>query len=167
MNIRNCKAAEKGATLIELLVVIAILGAIIGVLSMTIITVMKVSPRSNNWAIALRQVQNAGYWISNDITMANAGTIAINAQFLPTLQLDEWNGNSFVTHAVEYVFDGQTLRRRLDGAPPGLLIAEYIDTGATRFEMLPGASYKFTVRAAFNDTSVTRTYETSPRLSSN
>ena len=64
--------SEKGFTLIELLVTIAILGAIMGGMSAAVITIMKVSPQNNNWAIALRQVQNAGYWISRDVQMAQS-----------------------------------------------------------------------------------------------
>ncbi len=64
------KRNQKGFTLIEVLVVVGILGAIMGVMAMTVVTIMIISPKSNDWVIALRQVQNAGYWISRDAQRA-------------------------------------------------------------------------------------------------
>ena len=61
---------EKGFTLIEVITVVAILGAIMGVMAMTVVTIMRVSPQNNDHAIALSQVQNAGYWIARDAQMA-------------------------------------------------------------------------------------------------
>ena len=69
-------AYEKGFTLIELLVTIGILGAIAGVMAMTVGMFLKVGPESNDRAIALRQVQNAGYWIIRDVT--GAGTVVVD-----------------------------------------------------------------------------------------
>src|SRR4030042_6709943 len=64
------KLGEKGFTLIELLVGITIAAVIVGAASMTVVTMMRLTPQSNNWAIALHQVQNAGHWISRDVQMS-------------------------------------------------------------------------------------------------
>ncbi len=64
------KINEKGFTLVELVVVVAIVGTITGVMAMTIITMMQISPKSRDQANVLRQVQNAGFWISRDVLMA-------------------------------------------------------------------------------------------------
>jgi prepilin-type N-terminal cleavage/methylation domain-containing protein len=169
------KTTEKGFTLIELLVALAIAAFVTAAASMTIITMMRLSPKTNDWTYTLRQVQNTGYWISQDITMAKGNPpITINGQFLPSLYLDVWNNTTkaFEQKHVEYVFNGQTLRRKLDDASPGLLIAENMDTVATKFEDItpypppPGQhkEYKLTVKATVNGTSVTRTYQISRRL---
>ena len=70
------KNNEKGFTLIELLITVGILGAIMGVMAMTVMMFLRVGPESNDRAIALRQVQNAGYWITRDVT--TAGTIVVD-----------------------------------------------------------------------------------------
>ena len=62
--------SEKGFTLLEMLIVVGILGVIMGVMTMSVAMIMKVSPQNNDWTIALRRVQNAGYWISRDVQMA-------------------------------------------------------------------------------------------------
>jgi prepilin-type N-terminal cleavage/methylation domain-containing protein len=64
------KTGEKGFTLLELLVGITIAAFVVAAASMTIITMMRLTPKTNNWAIALRQVQDAGYWISRDVMMS-------------------------------------------------------------------------------------------------
>ena len=120
------KENERGFTLIELLVAIAILSAIVGVTSMTIITTMRVSSDSNDWVVALRQVQNAGYWISRDAQMAQTVTTDEPGIFL-TLSWADWGGNDY---EVKYVFDGNTLERQLNGSV-GILIADYIDLEST------------------------------------
>ena len=61
---------QRGFTLIELMVAIGITSLIIGGIVTTIFQVFNVSTLSNNHMLALRQVQNAGYWISHDAQMA-------------------------------------------------------------------------------------------------
>jgi len=63
---------QRGFTLIELIVAIAITGLITGGITTAIFQVFNVNTLSNNHMLALRQVQNAGYWISHDAQMAQA-----------------------------------------------------------------------------------------------
>jgi len=127
---------EKGFTLIEVLVVVGILGAIMGVMAMTVMTIMIVSPKSNDHVIALRQVQNAGYWISRDTQMAqNIHTNLTAPEFL-ILTWTDWDlsggGNIYhsVTYTLEDMPDGvkKLMRRHQDseGEDEQILIAEYI-----------------------------------------
>jgi len=158
------KAKEKGFTLIEVLVVLAILGAITGVMSMTITMIMRISPQSNDRAIVLRQVQNAGHWISRDVLMAQTVTPEPVSGTLLSLEWDDWEGNHYV---VDYVFDGNTLKRQLNGAP-GILIAEYIVVDDTSFEMDDEADneYKLIIKASHGEAEVERSYEISQRAPS-
>jgi len=64
------KLNERGFTLIELSVVVAIVALIASGATMGIFQVIKVSESSNNRMIAVRQAQNAGYWITHDAQMA-------------------------------------------------------------------------------------------------
>ena len=114
-------AARPGFTLIEVLVTVGILGAIMGVLSMTVISIMIITPRTNDWAIALRQVQNAGYWVSRDVLMAQTVTPQPASGVLLTLEWDDSDGTHY---EVDYVFDADELRRQLNGGSPGTFIAE-------------------------------------------
>ncbi|XUX01460.1 MAG: type II secretion system protein [Dehalogenimonas sp.] len=60
-----------GFTLVELLVAMAILGFLMAALGMTTMQIMKVNQKSQNQAMAIRQVQNAGQYISKDALQAN------------------------------------------------------------------------------------------------
>ncbi len=64
------KRGERGFTLIELLLVIGLVALISGAASVTTIQVLTVTKSSNDHTVTIRQVQNAGHWISNDALMA-------------------------------------------------------------------------------------------------
>ncbi len=66
------KPGEKGFTVIELLLVVAITGVIIAPLTMATITLLTSPQRTTDQGITVREVQNAGYWISRDVQMARS-----------------------------------------------------------------------------------------------
>src|SRR4030043_855287 len=97
------KTTERGFTLIELVVGLSIAAFVVSAASMTTITMMRLTPQNNDWALALRQVQNAGYWISHDVQMAQ-GDITVgdgNPTFL-TLTVPEWETDAVVNKTVVY-----------------------------------------------------------------
>lgn len=63
---------QRGFTLIELLVAMAISGLIVSGLTMSILQVFDSSARNSSGMTVVRQVQNAGHWISRDTLMAQA-----------------------------------------------------------------------------------------------
>lgn len=63
---------QGGFTIIELLVALAITGLITGGATMAIFQVFAGNARTSNHMTAVRQVQNAGYWISHDTQMAQS-----------------------------------------------------------------------------------------------
>ena len=69
------KLSERGFTLVELLVVIAIMSLITLGATMTTFQIINVTRRSNDHVAAVRQVQNAGYWISRDALMAENAVV--------------------------------------------------------------------------------------------
>jgi prepilin-type N-terminal cleavage/methylation domain-containing protein len=164
---------EKGVTLIELLVAIAILGAIVSVISMTISTVIKTSPLSNNWAIALRQVQNAGYWISRDVQMSKEVTVdqdPATPEFLTLIQ-PEWDAGSgaVVDKTFVYEFENMSdslkrlMRTDLDTAGQ-TMIAEYIYNTDAIYNT-ENHKLTVTITAISGNATVSRQYEAAPRVS--
>lgn len=67
---------QRGFTIIELLVAIAISGLITSGLTLTIFQVFGGNARNSSEMIVIRQVQNAGHWISRDTLMAQVVTPA-------------------------------------------------------------------------------------------
>lgn len=61
---------QRGVTLVELVVALAIVGIIAGATTTTIFQVTTGSSRTSDHMTAIRQVQNVGYWISQDSQMA-------------------------------------------------------------------------------------------------
>ena len=157
--------SEKGFTLIELLVTVGILGAIMGVMSMVVTSIMIITPRTNDWAITLRQVQNAGYWISRDVLMSENVTVDEPGVFLAL----EWDDGDGTHYEVDYVFSDDELRRQLNGASPGTLIAQYIVEADTSFvvDAVVDTKYNLTVKASHGGVEVERTYQVTPRLELN
>ena len=86
------KLSERGFTLVELLVVIALMSLITLGATMTTFQIINVTRHSNDHVAAVRQVQNAGYWISRDALMAESVVVDDDpetAEFL-TLTWAEW-----------------------------------------------------------------------------
>lgn len=160
------KLDEKGFTLIELLVGIAIAAVIVGAASMTVITMMRLSPQSNNWAIALRQVQNAGHWISQDVQMSQ-GNIDIDPApdtFL-TLTLPQ-NENPDNNKTIVYEFeniDGEQWLVRSDSIEGQTAIAQFISNTTAAYNS-DNCTLTFTITATSGDVSVPRDYEAMQRV---
>jgi prepilin-type N-terminal cleavage/methylation domain-containing protein len=157
------KLTEKGFTLVEVLVSLAILSAIGTVMSAATITIMQTSSQNAEWNVNLRQVQNAGHWISQDAIMAQEIATNKPGVFLSVVWSD-WSGNSF---NVDYVLEGNTLKRQLNDNP-AFLIADYIvpeDTTCVWVE--EENTLTVTIKASLHGDEgkhwVERVYEISPR----
>jgi prepilin-type N-terminal cleavage/methylation domain-containing protein len=167
--IRDCRScavdyrAEKGFTLIELLVVMPILSVVMGVMAMTIIMMIKVGSQNNDYALSLSQVQNAGYWITRDVMNAQTVSPQPEEGILLTVEWNDWDNTHY---EIDYVFDGNKLRREINGDSPGMLVAQYIVTGETIFEADPESDnqYQLTVKAAQGKAEVERTYRAMVRV---
>ena len=166
------KTTEKGFTLIELVVGIAIAAVVVGAASMTVVTMMRLSPQSNNWAIALRQVQNAGYWISRDVQMSQ-GNITPgawgNPTFLTLTQPQNPTDNKTIVYQFEDMGDGlQRLTRNNQTDGEQIMIAEYIsidNNDTTASYNSDNRTLNFTITAISGDVPpVTRDYEAMQRV---
>jgi prepilin-type N-terminal cleavage/methylation domain-containing protein len=166
------KMGEKGFTLVELLVGLSIAAFVVGAASMTIITMMRLSPQTNNWAIALRQVQNAGYWISHDVQMAEILTVEDPAtlKFL-TLIVPEWDpvSGAVVDRTLVYEFEDmpgglQRLMRTNQDTGGQTMIAEYISSAPPPIYNSGNRTLTFTIEATSGNVPVTRDYEAMQRV---
>ena len=104
------KRSERGFTLIELLVAMAIGALIAGAATMTMFQVINVTKSSNDRMTVIRQVQNAGYWISRDALMAEHVIVDDDpetADFLSILwtEWDEGGKKFSIYHWVTYSFE--------------------------------------------------------------
>ena len=167
---KKLKKGEKGFTLIELLIVIAITGLVAGAITMTVFQVFNMNTRTTNRMTAVRQVQQAGFWVSPDVQMAQSVNTTESSGFPLTLTWIEWGTNN--THTVTYNLTDMSgglkkLQREhyinSDPAPDSpYIVAEYIDPTGTSF-VPAGNAYIFTVIATVGGESETREYEVQPR----
>jgi len=165
MRINLAIGGNRGFTLIELLVTMAIGTAIVGVMSMSIVSMMKIAPLNTDRSVVLQQVQNAGYWISRDVQMAQVVNLD-EPGVLVHLEWDEWDGTN---NLVDYVIDDDDiLRRRLNGASPGMLVAQYVVVADTSFQAVvsSNSTYRLTMKAAKGEAELERVYDAYQRYAS-
>ncbi|MCK4369081.1 MAG: type II secretion system protein [Dehalococcoidales bacterium] len=170
---------QRGFTLIELMIAIAIAGVITGATTITIFQVIDGSTHTSNHMTAVRQVQNAGYWVSHDTQMAqdvDTGNDPLGTGFPLILTWTEWDSSD--EYWIVYRIVDNSLRRdeyinrEPDGDPDGTLVFEYIintdpDTGELKtYCEFPDGVLVFTVTATVQEQSETRVYEILPRPSS-
>jgi len=134
--------SQRGFTLIELIIAIAITGLIVSVIAVSIFQLYKVHASTSNRMIAVRQVQNAGYWVSRDVQMAQSVETDGGATGFP-LKLtwsNEWDGN---TYQVVYSLADSELRRsyKVNDDDPEMLVAEYIDQAETSCGLTGGGTF--------------------------
>ena len=177
MKMKKLKKGQRGFTLIELLIVIAITGLITVGLTTTIMQVLTMNYRTVNRMTAVRQVQQAGFWVSPDVQMAQPEKIVDNppgGEFL-VLGWTDGDGNEHeVIYTLEDMPSGEfkvLLRKHYIGSDPDSLsldstikVAEYIDPDPqkTKCEFV-GGELIFTVTATVGEQSETRVYEVKPR----
>jgi prepilin-type N-terminal cleavage/methylation domain-containing protein len=167
------KPGEKGYTLIELMIAITIMVVASGVAGAAIFQILRNTERNNDRITAVRQVQNAGYWISRDAQMAE--TVATDNLTLPdflTLSWTEWDAaGDPISHSATYFFEdltdgvGKFKRSHLSsaGASEQTLIAQYIYYDPNDVDATSKASYQSPVltvqlTALFEQTRESREY---------
>lgn len=163
---------QRGITLVELLVAVAITGIITGGITMTIFQVFGGNERTSNHMTAVRQVQNAGYWISHNTQMAQdivTGDDPTGTGFPLTLTSTDWESGD--VHQVIYtLLVNNKLQREhytnlnLDATT---IVAQYIDPDQTSC-VWDDAEGKLTLTvtatvSGWKSASETRIYEVIPR----
>jgi len=113
---------------------------------MTIFQVFSGNTRTSNHMTAVRQVQNAGYWVSHDAQMAQSVVITGLSGLPLTLTWTEWDG---MVNEVTYNTIVDSELRRSQGASE-TLVAQYIDLANCEFSggsafSLPDVGDTFTI----------------------
>ncbi|HEX7363602.1 MAG TPA: type II secretion system protein [Dehalococcoidia bacterium] len=160
------RTRERGFTLIELVVVIGIAAFVVSAASMAVITMMRLSPQSSNWAIALRQVQDTGYWISRDVEMSG-GDITIgdaNPTFLTMVQPQSTPPNWTIVYETEAMDGGlKRLIRNNQTLAQRNIVAEYLSPPTAAYDAQTGR-LTMTIAANSGGTVVTKTYQATQRV---
>ena len=160
--------------MIEVVLAIALTGIITGGITMTIFQVFDGNTRSSNHMIAVRQVQNAGYWVSHDTQMAQNVNTTGATGFPLTLTWTDRNGDE---HQVVYTVVDNTLQREhyinydpVTNPDPDVttIVAEFIDPNPakTNCQFTAGElvfKVTATVATGSQESSETRVYRIIPR----
>ena len=148
------KSSEKGFTLIEVIISVTIMVVASGAAGAAIFQIMGNTQRNSDRMTVVRQVENAGYWISRDAQMALSANATDNTtppDFL-VLRWTTWNGTSGnpTDYSARYFFENLTngtgtLKRSYSvngAANQTTLIAQYIYYNPTDVANTSNASYQ-------------------------
>ena len=142
--IKSINKDQKGFTLLELLLALLIGAIITGGITATIFQVVIGSARTNNHMIAVRQVQNGGYWVSHDAQMAQTVVPTWDVDGFPLkLSWVNWDGTSY---KVTYTIASGELKRQLlqNGSQTSLItVTRYIDpdSAKTKCQLTGGGTF--------------------------
>jgi prepilin-type N-terminal cleavage/methylation domain-containing protein len=163
---------QKGVTMVELLMAMAVSAIIAAAAGTTISQVFQLNARTSNHMIAVRQVQNAGYWVSHDAQMAQGVSTNTSGVFL-RLNWVEWNGDqNQVTYSLENASAGlKNLRRNYSvnsTSQSDIIVGQYINPASTSCNYNSDnntltLTITATVGSGSRAESETRKYEVHPR----
>jgi len=172
MDIKKLRKSQRGFTLVELLIAVALTTLITAALTGAIFQVFTLHARTTNRMTAVRQVQQAGFWVCPDIMSAQNVTPGANNGFPLTLN---WTIDG-ASYAVVYSLEGSGSLRALQRKyyvnstlTSTTLVAEYILHTDTRIAPTTSCSYSscpvynLTVTAKVGDETETRVYQAQPR----
>jgi hypothetical protein len=167
VDMKKLKKGERGVTLVELVIVVALAGLVGAAITATAFQVFTFSTRLSNQMTAVRQVQQAGFWLSPDVMMAQNVTPGVSSGFPLILTWEE--GGTGVPHEVKYTLVDMSgglarLQRehKIDSALNSTtIVAEYISSAS--FVPVAGGAYDFTVTATVGDQIENRVYQVEPR----
>jgi prepilin-type N-terminal cleavage/methylation domain-containing protein len=156
---------QKGFTLIELAIAMAIGSMIAGAVTMTIFQIVNSSSRTSNHMTVVRQVQSAGYWVSNDARMAQVITPAASPDpdgFPLVLEWTSWDGT---VNVVTYELQDTDLVRCYNGQQD--VVSQFIDSIEVGPRPFTGGKLTLIVTVKVGAGSAaqteTRIYEVTPR----
>lgn len=170
------KTGERGFTFIELIVGMTILFLVGGAGAMATFQLLKGTEVNSTHMTAVRQVQNAGYWVSHDTRMAQSVSAANLT--LPTFLVFSWtDGDTQDEFEVLYTLDdvaGSTLKNMYrhqsvnGGDNITTFVAQFIDPDVARTScQFSGGRLTLTVTATVGagmaEQSETRIYKFVPR----
>jgi len=158
---------QLGFTLIEVLAALAISGMVSTGITMTLYQVVTGSTRTSNHMNAIRQVQNAGYWVSRDAQLIQGEPDIVkdgdDQLESITLTWTDWGGT---LNTVIYTFEGTELWR--DDGVQQARIAQFINPAPTKTmcDFTDGVltfTVTVTIGSGSQEQSETRVYRVVPR----
>ncbi|MFH0847843.1 MAG: prepilin-type N-terminal cleavage/methylation domain-containing protein [Chloroflexota bacterium] len=130
------RRGERGFTLVEIVVAAAISVLVAGGASLAIFQLLKDTERTNDHLSAVRNVENAAYWINHDTQMAdNLNWESLTPPAILVLGWTDWGyDEASVYHSVTYSIEdlsggiGALKRRHEDslGSSEELMVADYV-----------------------------------------
>jgi prepilin-type N-terminal cleavage/methylation domain-containing protein len=163
---------ESGFTLIELLISTAILAVVVAGLSLTINTIMNTYNIARDKSIALRQVQNAGYWMTQDIQRVESPPPNLTA-FPIQIQCytgDDLSDTETIAYSIVTENEVNRIYKSVDGGQ-NMLIADYIinipgKTGiSSSTDNVTGEKYYILeITASFKEAEESGVYVIKPRV---
>jgi len=155
---------QRGVTFVELMLAIALAGIVTAGITMTFAHVFSGSTRTSNHMTAVRQVQSAGYWVSQAALQAQNVTPAAGPSGFPLPLTWEWDGTM---NKVVYTIEDSKLQRArsVGGVSAGTgVIAQYIDPDPEETScMWDGEVLTLKVTANVGGQIETRVYDVTPR----
>jgi prepilin-type N-terminal cleavage/methylation domain-containing protein len=161
----NQSKPQKGYGLIEMVIGLALAGILTtGITTFTVQTITE-STRANNRMQATMQVENAGYWVSRDVQMAENLTLGADAGFPMQLL---WVDSDLNQYQVSYnVTEGQIQRTLVknDEEPVRTFIAQPVNPDPSLTNLsYAGGLLTFNVTSTYANRNVTRSYQIKKRL---
>jgi len=168
------KQGQKGFTFIELAIAAAIIALIAGAVAMTTFSVLRDTERTNDCMTVVRQVENAGFWVSQDALMADRlCTENLTPPGFLVVDWTEWGyGEDSIYHSVTYSIEdiaegiGKLKRTHQDseGTNEQMLVADYIyynqsDPDNTSNVTYQDAVLTLKIASVFGDDQETREYK--------
>ena len=166
---------QSGFTLIELVIAFGVSAIIIAAASFSIFHLMNMTTRNTNYMTAVRNAQNAGYWITRDTEMAY-GTILPDGNPGIFTNLSEESGFPLELRRIDsdnlegptvltiYTLVDGTLWREYDGQSS--IVAQHINANDTNV-IYENGILEFTVVTKVTTKNITgtekRTYQALPR----
>ena len=165
------KHGQKGFTLIELLVAIPIAALVMLATGGVIVQVIR-SGNATSQMTAVRQVQNAGRWISQDGLQAENVSIESGPDFCTFVRTDPDTGFVHrVVYSLEDMESGSLKRLQREETIGSVtqmpkIVAYGLDASGCSISWKPGSDdsvFIFQVRATIGQRTENRTYEVMPR----
>jgi prepilin-type N-terminal cleavage/methylation domain-containing protein len=113
---------QKGFTMLELLAAVGVSSVISVGIMMTLYQVVTGSARTGNHLTALREVEQAGYWVSRDAQVAQAIDDEPGGGELLVLTWTDWDNTA---HTITYTLEGTELLR--DDGGQQIRVAQFLD----------------------------------------
>lgn len=162
---------QRGFTLIELLIVVSITALVSGSIASVFYQVITGNAQSSNHITAVRQVQNAGYWITRDGQQAQViDDSPSGANEFLVLTWNDWTAGT--SNQVTYTIVGNELRRSISingDAAIETIVARFIDADPANTNVIYSGNIltlKITATVGgFRGASETREYQIVPRPS--